>query len=260
MPKFFLAAEEIIDGKAIITGADARHIALALRMAVGEELTVSDFSGKEHKCRLEAITPSRVVAVIESTVLCDTEPPYKAILYQALPKGEKVDGIIQKAVECGVGEIHFFISERCISRPDTKAVEKKLERFRRISREAAMQCGRAVIPEISGIAGYEDIFADKDGLKLICYEGDGTLPLPSALEDAGSDKNAGIRFIVGAEGGFSAREVELARANGYTAVGLGPRILRCETAAAFALACFSYRFEQQPAGNAEKNRKMQVME
>jgi len=247
MPKFFVSVDNISDKVVAISGSDAHHISYSLRMAVGEMITVADYSGMVHECRLISLKPEEVKAEIISSFPCDTEPPYRAILYQALPKGDKMDSIIQKAVESGVYEIVPFVSERCISRPDSAAMEKKLVRWQKIAREAAMQCGRGIVPEVRFPKSYNDIFSDKGGLSFMCYEGDGTVPLPQYFDEASSlsdfDENPCIRFIIGAEGGFSNAEVEKARREGYRAVGLGRRILRCETAGAFVLACISYRFE-----------------
>lgn len=245
MPKFFVPSADVIDGDVYIRGDDARHIALSLRMAVGETIQVCDFSQSEYVCTLSQIRSDTVVAHIVETFRCQTEPPSRIVLYQALPKGDKMDTIVQKSVECGVCRIVPFMSERCVSRPDDKAMEKKLTRWQKISKEAAMQCGRGIIPEMSALLPYDAVLkqeASDEVLKLFCYEGDGTLPISKVLENIDSAPSE-IRIIIGGEGGFSKKEADNAVAAGYIPCGLGKRILRCETAAPFTLACLAYKFE-----------------
>jgi 16S rRNA (uracil1498-N3)-methyltransferase len=245
MPKFFVPTADVVGSDIYIRGDDARHIALSLRMAVGETIQVCDFSQSEYTCTLTQITSDLVVAHIVETFKCQTEPPSRIILYQALPKGDKMDTIVQKSVECGVYKIVPFLSERCISRPDEKSMEKKLARWQKISKEAAMQCGRGVIPELSSLISFERMLDEDDGdntLKLFCYEGDGTLPLTNVLDKYDSPPDT-IKIIIGGEGGFSKLEAEKAISSGFIPCSLGKRILRCETAAPFTLACLAYKFE-----------------
>ena len=171
MPKFFVPTADVVGSDIYIRGDDARHIALSLRMAVGETIQVCDFSQSEYTCTLAQIKSDLVVAHIVETFKCQTEPPSKIILYQALPKGDKMDTIVQKSVECGVYKIVPFLSERCISRPDEKSMEKKLARWQKISKEAAMQCGRGVIPELSSLISFERMLDEDNGdntLRLFC--------------------------------------------------------------------------------------------
>ncbi|MBR4292889.1 MAG: 16S rRNA (uracil(1498)-N(3))-methyltransferase [Clostridia bacterium] len=245
MPKFFVPTADVVGSDIYIRGDDARHIALSLRMAVGETIQVCDFSQSEYTCTLTQIKSDLVVAHIIETFKCQTEPPSRIILYQALPKGDKMDTIVQKSVECGVYKIVPFLSERCISRPDEKSMEKKLARWQKISKEAAMQCGRGVIPELSSLISFERMLDEDDGdntLKLFCYEGDRTLPLTNVLDKYDSPPDT-IKIIIGGEGGFSKLEAEKAISSGFIPCGLGKRILRCETAAPFTLACLAFKFE-----------------
>ena len=148
MPRFFVPSTGF-DGDIVrITGDDARHIARALRMAAGETVTVCDMHGTTHTCVLERITDAASVARIVASTPSDTEPPYPVTLYQAFPKGDKMDAVVQKAVESGACAVVPFLSERCVSRPDDKSVEKKIARWQRIALEAAKQCGRGIIPEV----------------------------------------------------------------------------------------------------------------
>lgn len=257
MPRFFIPCGDAAGEAAFIRGEDAKHIALSLRMAVGERLTVCDFSRREYECRLSSVTPALVTAEILSSKLCSAEPECRIVLYQAVPKSDKLDIIVQKAVECGASEIIPFLSERCVSRPDAAAAAKKRERLQRISKEAAMQCGRGIIPAIGAQTTLGELLSrEGEALKLFFYEGDGTEPLPRLLEGSGGVPSE-IRIIIGSEGGFSLAECEKARSAGYIAAGLGKRILRCETAAAFALACLSYRFEMNAPDKITETRVME---
>ena len=243
MPRFFVRQERITDGNISIIGEDAHHIARSLRMAAGEEITVCDMQGNEYKCKITSFDDDReVIAEILSQKSSENEPKVFITLYQALPKGDKLDTIIQKAVECGASRIVPFQSERCVVKIKNDNEEKKKERRQRISAEAAKQCGRSVIPEISGSVSFNDALneARDNDLILFCYEGDGTVSLGQILNDAFSKESSSpksIAIFVGSEGGFSIKEAELAKESGALMVGLGKRILRTETASGFVLAC-----------------------
>lgn len=249
MPRFFVRREQIENGIVTVRGDDAHHISRSLRMAVGEHITVCDMQKYEYDCELSAFLPDSVEARIVETRKCDTEPPYEARLYQALPKGDKLDSVIQKAVECGVSSITTFESERCVVRAKDGAEEKKVERRRRIALEAAKQSGRGIIPTVNPTVRFADAIqsAAEADIKLFCYEGDGTEALGTVLrrERARFDRDfePTVSIVIGSEGGFSLAEVQAAKDAGLIPVGLGRRILRTETAAAFVLACLVYELE-----------------
>jgi 16S rRNA (uracil1498-N3)-methyltransferase len=252
MPRFFLSASNISSGVVFIRGDDALHISRSLRMKPGEHITVCDMQKIEYNCVLEKITSDTVTARIVTSKPSDNEPPYKIRLYQALPKSDKLDIIIQKAVESGVSEIIPFESERCVVKIDNDIdkEQKKLDRRRRIALEAAKQCGRGVIPEVKLPMSFDKMLNDASecGLRLFFYEGDGTLSLRDLLtqkypRETDERKFEEIAVVVGAEGGFSIAETQKALEHGFEMCGLGKRILRCETASALALACLSFWFE-----------------
>lgn len=247
MPRFFVRQNQISDGIVNIVGDDAHHISRSLRMAAGEHITVSDMQRNEYECVLKTFSDGLVTAEIKSQRQADTEPNFTAHLYQALPKGEKLDYIIQKAVECGVSSITTFESERCIAKEkDTDG--KKLLRRQRISLEAAKQSGRGTVPQINPTVSYAkmlDLAAESD-IVLFCYEGEGTLPLGQVLRDKleyTCREDLKIAIVIGSEGGFSLKEAEKARERGFSLTGLGKRILRTETASGFVLSCLVYEFE-----------------
>ena len=239
MPRFFVRSERVTDNTISIIGEDAHHIARSLRMAVGDAVTVCDMQGNEYSCSIVSFDEDReVIAEIISAKHSQNEPKIFIRLFQALPKGDKLDTIIQKAVECGASEIIPFQSERCVVKIKNDSEDRKNQRRQKISEEAAKQCGRSVIPEIKSAVGFAEAIqmASDSELFLLCYEGDGTLPLGKILRQYDTLPTT-ISIMIGSEGGFSQNEVEKAKECGAVLAGLGNRILRTETASGFVLAC-----------------------
>ena len=243
MPRFFVPSENFDLDKVKITGDDAFHIARALRMAVGDEITIADMQGNEHLCRLEKIRDEEVDCIILETKAGKTESPLEITLYMGYPKGDKLETVIQKAVELGASRIVPFESSRCVKRPRADKAEKQGARLSRIAEEAAKQCGRAKIPQVLPPISFKEMIslAAKDTLSLFCYEGDGTESLKRVLETENTQDSLSV--IVGCEGGFSTDEANSAKEAGLRLVNLGPRILRCETAPIYVLSAISYRYE-----------------
>lgn len=243
MPRFFVRQNSISNDLISIIGDDAHHIARSLRMAIGEEITVCDMQGIEYQCEIASFNEdSEVIVKIISKKASENEPPIFITLFQALPKGDKFDTIIQKAVECGVSKIVPFQSERCIVKIKNDSEAKKRERRQKISFEAAKQCGRSVIPEIADAVSFENAVSEatESDFALFCYENDGTKPLGEILKGIFQNKNEfpqKIAIIIGSEGGFSVKEAEFAKNKGLILTGLGKRILRTETASGFVLSC-----------------------
>ena len=240
MPRFFVRQDRVSDNRVSIIGDDAHHIARSLRMAVGEEIVVCDMQGNEYCCKIASFDEDReVLADIVSSKHSENEPCCYIKLFQALPKGDKLDTIIQKAVECGVSEIIPFQSERCVVKIKNDAEDRKTERRQRISAEAAKQCGRSVIPEVKPSVDFARALDMAVGceLCLFCYEGDGTRSIGEILRGFGENIPKSIAVFIGSEGGFSVKEAALAREKGMVMTGLGKRILRTETASGFVLAC-----------------------
>ena len=224
MPRFFAEEGSVSDGFITVRGSDAAHISYSLRMKTGEEITFCR-AGTDYHCRIEKITPDEVICGIVGEAPSDCEPTVKMTLYQALPKSDKMEFIIQKTTELGIYSVVPFISKRCISRPDKASAEKKLRRWRKISEEAAKQSGRGIIPEISPIITFEEMLEKvSSDINFICYENGG-----KPLSDLGIDSKKSISVVIGAEGGFERSEAEAAAAAGIVPVWLGKRILRCET-------------------------------
>lgn len=245
MPRFFVLGENIDReaGRIVISGDDSRHIARSLRMAVGDEVTVSDGEGLDYECELMRIRDEECELRIISSDKGKGEPPCEITLYMAYPKGDKLELIVQKAVELGATRVVPFVSERCIKRPQADRQDKQTARLCRIAYEASKQCGRSRLAEVLPPIQYRDVLEALPGhtLSLFCYEGKGTLPLKDVLSSMECPES--IAVIVGSEGGFSEGEAELAKNAGAVPVGLGPRILRCETAPDYCLSAISYAFE-----------------
>lgn len=243
MPRFFVPDSGISGRTVTVTGSDAHHISFALRMAVGEEITVCDMKGQTHRCALTAFNGETVTAEILESIASDTESPIKIHLFQAYPKSDKLEFIVQKAVELGVSDVTPFESERVIKRPKAEKLAHITERQSKIAEEAAKQCGRSVLPRVHTPVSFDEMLraAAAFPLCLFCYEGEGVRSLREIC-DAHPDVRE-IALVVGSEGGFSTAEAHRAKEAGLCLTGLGKRILRCETAPIYALAAISCLYE-----------------
>lgn len=237
MPRFFALGTNLLGGRAVIRGRDAEHIKV-LRLRPGEEMTICDGKGTDYKCRLVRSDKDEAEAEIIEVVPCAAEPTVSASVLCGLPKGDKTDYIIQKCVEAGAHEIGFFRCERVVQRTD--GVTKKLERWNRISEEAAKQSGRGIIPEVSWLDSYAGALdaAKKRDAAFFMYETGERESLRAALTGAEGLGSAAI--ITGPEGGFEPYEADLARKLGFHVCSMGERILRCETAPVVALTALMY--------------------
>ncbi len=242
MPRFFVTDENITDKLITVTGDDARHIARSLRMAEGDEITVCDMHGTEYSCNLTKIRDEACECEITHSKKGESEPPHEITLFMAYPKGDKLEFVVQKAVELGASRIVPFESSRCIKKPKAEKQDKQTARLSRIAEEAAKQCGRSKLPLVSSPISFKEMLAQakKCELTLFCYEGGGK-SLREILDENPSPND--IAVIIGCEGGFSIEEAEMAKEAECITVTLGQRILRCETAPAYVLSCLSYRYE-----------------
>lgn len=230
-PRFF--TENIGEDSAVITGEDVKHIISVLRMRKGDMAVLCD--GQRNDCLAElAETESGCCTfkVLEKSAN-EAEPDIYLRLFQAMPKGDKMEFIVQKAVECGAAEIIPFFSKRCVSRPDEKQMQKKLPRYRKIALEAAKQCGRGVIPRVGEAVEFSALknFISAENTGIMFYECSNT-PLKNAV--SGFRKNVDV--VIGSEGGFEPYEAEELQRSGFAVASLGKRILRCETAPIAAIS------------------------
>lgn len=246
MPRFFVKNSDISDGIVTLRGDDAHHISRSLRMAAGEHITVCDDRGRQYDCVLSGFCDVVTAQIVSELDEC-SEAPVRIHLFQALVKGDKLDTVIQKAVECGAADITPFECRRCVVRLKPEAEDERTRRRARIALEAAKQCGRSIVPGVMRTVSFDDMlrYSAAHGGLLICYEDEQTLSLRRELcrMRAQGNEPTEICLAVGPEGGFERDEIARAIATGARTVGLGPRILRTETAAAFALSCFAYEFE-----------------
>lgn len=222
MPRFFTGP--ISGNRTVVTGEDAAHITKSLRLRPGEAITLCDGSGFDYEGVIVSTGAEVIVEIREKRAGC-TEPRAKITLFQALPKGDKMEWIIQKSVELGVYRIVPVLTSRCVSRPDGKSMAKKVERYNKISAEAAKQSGRGILPEVAGLATLEQAVEMVPGKGIVFYEKGGAR-LPELVGPA--DTELGV--FVGSEGGFSPEEIALLQGRGIRPATLGKRILRCETA------------------------------
>ena len=240
MPRFFMAGSNFAGGTVLMTGADAEH-AKVLRLKIGDRIIICDGEKTDHHCTIKKIAPDQVEAEIVESVPCPAEPDVRCVILAGLPKqGEKGDYIVQKCTESGAGEIVFFISHRCVAKPDEKGLEKKVQRWQRIAEESAKQSGRGIIPAVSAVSSFAEALdiANQTDLPLFMYETGDRVELRDAIGQAGKITSAAI--LTGPEGGFEPFEAELAAKVGFKICSMGPRIFRCETAPLAALIALMY--------------------
>ena len=244
MYHFFVTPAQIMDGYAVITGQDVNHIRNVLRMKPGEQVGIRDGISRSYICELETIGEAEIRAKILTEDTNLSELPAELYLFQGLPKSDKMELIIQKAVELGVHEVIPVATRRAVVKLDRKKEESKLKRWNAIAESAAKQSKRIVIPEVTGVMSVKEALAyaaDFD-LKLLPYENARGMAATKEQVEAvrpGMD----IAVFIGPEGGFSDGEVELAMQSGVKPVTLGKRILRTETAGMFVMAAVGLLLE-----------------
>lgn len=251
MYHFFTETEFFTESEAVITGLDVNHIKNVLRMKPGERVLLSDGKGTNCLCELTEIDPDAVRAKILPEEVADTELPVEVTLYQGLPKGDKMEFIIQKCVELGVTRIVPVEMSRCVVKLEPKKEEAKRRRWYGISESAAKQSKRMIVPEIAGVMKYQAAVEEAKASDLILLpyedseslEGAGGMALTRKLiENLTPGQRCAV--FIGPEGGFSDGEVALAKDAGARTVTLGRRILRTETAGLFVLSAIGLLLEE----------------
>jgi len=235
MPRFPITLERIKNRKASISGPDYKHIVKVLRLKPGDEVILFDESGVEYIGNIIEIKTKEVTVLIEESRRVETESKLNITLLQGIPKRDKMDFIVEKATELGVKSIVPVITERSQVR-----YTEKIKRWQRIALGSLKQCGRIVPPEIHSVATFNEVikYNIEGCLKLILYE-----KCEKKFRDSiynNSQPPSNIVLFVGPEGGFSEKEVRLAEDKGFIPIGLGPRILRTETAAIVALSILQF--------------------
>ncbi len=231
-PRFFSDNIDIESNTIITSEEDAKHIIGVLRMKIGDKAILCDKNKTDYLCELRDGSKNVAKFSILDKKQNAAEPDIEVTLYQAMPKNDKLDLIVQKSTELGVTRIVPFLSKRCVSRPDTKSSEKKLQRLNKITYEAAKQCGRGIIPEVMPLTDFKTAInsVGEDTTAIIFYECGG-----EKLKNIALNKKKFAIFI-GSEGGFEKEEIKYALSKGVISAYLGERILRCETAPIAALA------------------------
>ena len=245
MYRFFIKEEQIHDGMIEICGSDVNHIKNVLRMKTGDKVYLSNGSDLEYECSLLEWTDDTILAKIEDVHGMETELPVKITLYQGLPKGDKMEMIVQKAVELGVAEIVPVAMKRCVVKLDAKKAAKKVSRWNTIALSAAKQAKRGIIPEVREVRNFKDILEEVQDIEfmLVPYEeAKGMQASKELISQAKGKKSIGI--IIGPEGGFEKEEIEQLKAAGGQTMSLGKRILRTETAGMTVLSILMFTIEE----------------
>lgn len=233
------------DRSVVITGEDVNHVKNVLRLKENDELIVSDGRGRDYHCRISGITNEEVVADICD--ICDnfSELSTEITLFQGFPKGDKMELIIQKTVELGVTRIVPVMTKRTVVKLDDKKAKKKTERYNMIAESAAKQSGRGMIPEVTMPVSFAEAvsMAEKLDMNIIPYEeAEGVEYSRNIIKSIKGKKSLGI--FIGPEGGFAREEVEKALDAGISAITLGHRILRTETAGMAVISIIMFELEE----------------
>lgn len=242
MQRYFVEPHNMRDRQVVIEGNDVKHITKVMRMDVGDDIVCLNNKGREVLVRLETIEKNRVVGTVIEERKNVSELPIKTAIAQALIKGDKLDYVIQKCTEFGASALYLFGADRSVVQWEQQKSVKKIERLKKIAKEAAEQSGRLFIPEIHFVP---DVVKATEQFEMRLYLDE---------EKAKRDEHDGLYRIlqqnpssflavVGPEGGLSDKEKATFHTNGFQSVSLGPRILRSESAALYTLSILSYHYE-----------------
>jgi len=246
MQRYFIKSDQLVDGQAIISGDDAHHIINVMRANIGDHIILCTCDKKSYLVEIIALCKAEVRTKLIETKEENIELPISVTIAQGIPKGNKFDLVIQKATECGASGFVPVAMKRSVAKIDASKASKKVERWQKIALEAARQSHRQVVPnvhmpvDIKGLLAMEPEF----DACLFAYEEFDT-DSKHELANAIAQFTAGmcVLVLIGPEGGIDASEVELLTNAGFSAVGLGPRILRTETAPIYVMSVLSYALE-----------------
>lgn len=246
MQRYFLQNQFDDQQQATITGEDGKHIVRVMRMAVGDDvMAVSD--GEAFIAAITEILADGVVVQRQGASLQTNEMPVRVMIACGLPKGDKLDLIVQKGTELGMAGIIPFEAERSIVKWDAKKGDKKVERLRKIAKEAAEQCHRTVIPDVANPVSFKQLIAQSTNYDILLFadEEDAKSGNPNRIAERLKNVNPAqtVLAVFGPEGGLARNEAEALRSAGFLPIALGPRILRTETAPLYLLSAMSYEFE-----------------
>jgi 16S rRNA (uracil1498-N3)-methyltransferase len=238
--RFHVDADAAVGEAVCFDSDEARHLARVLRLGEGDIVQAVDGRGHELTVRLERVGARGAEGVVVSRTARRTESPLELTLVQGVVKGDKLDGIVRMATELGAHRIELLVTERTIAGAAPDRWPHRLVRWRRVVKEAAKQSGRAVLPEVAPPRPLDRWLAERDpGELIVCFWERESTQLDEVLPAAGVER---VSVVVGPEGGFSEAEVDRLRAAGALVAGLGPRVLRAETAGPVALALLQARY------------------
>lgn len=239
MPKFFTPQNQISQNTLTVTGPEAVHLSSVLRVKTGDEIIVGDGNLTDYICRVSGVKKSEIQCDILKKEINQNEPALKITLFQALPKGDKMETVIQKCVETGVTEIVPIDTKNSMVKLKGKE-DKKIERWNKIAFAAAKQCGRGIIPAVRPLMSFSEgvnIAANNFDSAIIPYENEHKTSIKAFAK---SFTGKSLAVFIGSEGGFDTSEIELAKAMGIISVTMGKRILRTETAGLIASVIMLY--------------------
>ena len=247
MQRYFVANNQLKELNFSITGEDVKHISKVMRMSPGDQLICINEDGIVAQCEIVGITSDEVNGNVLKIVTEDTELPVKVTVAQGLPKGDKLELIVQKGTELGANTFIPFQATRSIVKWDDKKGQKKIERLGKIAKEAAEQSYRRIVPKVMNSLSFKQLVKESEhyDIKIVAYEEQAKLGemknLAAALGQA--EIGSSILVVVGPEGGLTIDEVTALEQIGFISCSFGPRILRTETAAMYFLSAVSYHFE-----------------
>lgn len=255
MHQFFVEPDQIEGKKIRIVGSDVNHIRNVLRMKPGEEISVSNgVDGREYRCGIDSIGENEVCATLRFVKEDGLELPSRIYLFQCLPKGDKMELVIQKAVELGAYAVIPVAAKRCVVKLEGQKAQSRAARWRQIAEAAAKQSRRRIMPQVMEICGMKEALALAAPLdvKLFPYELAGGMKRTRELVGR-IRPGQSVAVFIGPEGGFEDGEVEAASEAGFVPITLGKRILRTETAGLTVLSWLMYQLEPEERGDAEGN-------
>lgn len=250
MYQFFVEPSQIQGDKVVITGKDVNHIKNVLRMKPGEEISVKNGSeDKEYRCGIEELGEEEIICELRFIKEEGVELPSKIYLFQGLPKGDKMELILQKAVELGVYEVIPVASKRAVVKLDEKKAKSKAQRWQGIAQAAAKQSKRGIVPRVHEVMSFEEAvqYSRCAQVRLIPYElaEENGQNMEKTKSMIGSIKpGEDVAVFIGPEGGFAREEIQAALGEGLVPITLGKRILRTETAGMAVLAILMYHLER----------------
>ena len=246
MQRYFVK-QRANDGGFLIDDEDRHHIVKVMRMQIGDKIICVDLDGKQAVCSLAEITDTSVVADVVQWIDGVSELPITITIASGLPKGDKLEWIIQKGTELGAHQFLPFAAARSVVKWDEKKAAKKVDRWQKIAKEAAEQSHRAFLPDVLSAISFKDLLLKSKDFhyKLVAFEEESRNGETSVFADTLKKINKGetLLIVFGPEGGLTDEEVRQLRDNEFAVCGLGPRILRTETAPLYALSAISYHFE-----------------